>query len=147
MLYELIKRKNIEAIKNKDPQRKAVYSNVIAKVMVAEKSGKYPLPLTDEIIESLIQKEVKELQETAESFANAGRAVDAGVAYFQIDELKQYLPQPLSELEVESMISGYIAASGEKNIGKITGAIAKMVGSRFDKSKIKSIVEKVLKGE
>jgi uncharacterized protein YqeY len=62
----------------------------------------------------------------------------------QIEELEQYLPQMLTELEVESMITGYVAATEEANKGKITGAIAKMVGNRFDKSKIKGIVDRVV---
>jgi uncharacterized protein YqeY len=55
------------------------------------------------------------------------------------------LPQALTELEVESMILGYIAATEETNVGKITGAMAKAVGNRFDKKLIKGIVEKVMK--
>ena len=50
----------------------------------------------------------------------------------------------LTELEVESMILGYIAATEETNVGKITGAMAKAVGSRFDKKLIKGIVERVV---
>lgn len=144
MLYEVIKEKHIAAMKARDPQLKSVYGNILAKMLVAEKSGKYTLPLEDSVVEGLIQKEVKELQETAEGFANAGRSIEAGVVYFQIDEIKQYLPKMLTELEVESMIEDYAAASGETNKGKITGAIAKMVGNRFDKSKIKGIVDRVV---
>ena len=144
MLYEVIKKKHTEAMKARNPQLKSVYGNVLAKIMVAEKSGKYTIPLEDSVVEGLIQKEIKELQETAEGFANAGRSVEAGVVYFQIDEIKQYLPQMLTELEVESMIVGYVAATEETNKGKITGAIAKMVGNRFDKKLIKGIVDRVV---
>jgi uncharacterized protein YqeY len=62
----------------------------------------------------------------------------------QIEVLKTYLPQSYTDLEVESMVVGYLAATEETNKGKVIGAIAKMVGTRFDKSKIKGIVEKVL---
>ena len=144
MLYEVIKEKHIAAMKARNSQLKSVYGNILAKMMVAEKSGKYVVPLEDSVVEGLIQKEIKELQETAEGFANAGRSVEAEVVYFQIDEIKQYLPQMLTELEVESMIEGYVAATEETNKGKITGAIAKMVGNRFDKSKIKSIVDRMV---
>ena len=144
MLYQVIKEKHTAAMKARNPQLKSVYGNILAKMMVAEKSGKYTLPLEDSIVEGLIQKEIKELQETAEGFANAGRSVEAEVLYFQIDEIKQYLPQMLTEAEVENMVAEYIAASGETNAGKITGAMAKAVGNRFDKKLIKGIVEKVM---
>lgn len=142
MLYEIIKNKNTEAIKSHNPLLRSAYSNVIAKILVAEKSGKYPLPLADEVVESLIVKEVKELEETRSFYQPLDdKYEDISV---QIAELNQYLPQPLTEIEVESMIVGYVAASGETNKGKITGAIAKMVGNRFDKKLIKGIVERVI---
>ena len=144
MLYEVIKEKHIWAMKARDTLLKSAYGNVIAKIMVAEKSGKYQLPLEDAVIEGLIQKEVKELNETAQGFIAARRYADAGNLQIQIEELEQYLPQMLTEAEVESMVAEYIAASGETNMGKITGAMAKAVGNRFDKKLIKGIVEKVM---
>ena len=144
MLLEVIKNKHVAAMKARDAVLKSVYGNVLAKIAVAEKSGKYALPLEDAIIEGLIQKEVKELTETKAGFLAAARVDEAVKLQMQIDELEQYLPKMLTELEVESMIVGYTATSGETNKGKITGAIAKMVGNRFDKSKIKDIVDRVV---
>lgn len=144
MLLEVIKNKHVAAMKARDAVLKSVYGNVLAKIAVAEKSGKYALPLEDVIIEGLIQKEVKELTETKAGFLAAARVDEAVKLQMQINELEQYLPKMLTELEVESMIVGYAAASGETNKGKITGAIAKMVGNRFDKSKIKGIVDRVV---
>ena len=143
MLYEVIKNKHTEAMKLRDPLLKSAYGNVLAKIMVAEKSGNYLLPLEDSIVESLIVKEIKELEETRSFYQPIqDQYEDLSV---QIAELNQYLPKALTELEVESMILGYVATSGETNKGKITGAIAKMVGNRFDKKLIKGIVEKVMK--
>ena len=144
MLQEVIKKKHIEAMKAHNMLLKSAYGNVIAKITIAEKSGKYALPLADEVIEGLIQKEVKELNETAQGFISVQRLADAGNLQIQIEELEQYLPKMFTELEVESMIAGYVATSGETNKGKITGAIAKMVGNRFDKKLIKSIVDRVV---
>lgn len=142
MLYEIIKNKHTEAMKMRNPLLKSAYGNVLAKIMVAEKSGKYQLPLTDEIIESLVAKEIKELEETRSFYQPMDdKYEDLGV---QIAELNQYLPKALTEAEVESMILGYIAATEETNVGKITGAIAKMVGNRFDKKLIKGIVGRVV---
>ena len=63
MLYEVIKTKHIEAMKARNAVLKSAYGNVLAKIAVAEKSGKYALPLEDAIIEGLVQKEVKELRD------------------------------------------------------------------------------------
>ena len=142
MLYEVIKNKHTEAMKMRNPLLKSAYGNVLAKIMVAEKSGNYQLPLADSVVEGLIVKEVKELEETRSFYKPADdKYEDISV---QIAELNQYLPKALTEAEVESMILGYVAATEETNKGKITGAIAKMVGNRFDKKLIKGIVDKVL---
>lgn len=142
MLYEVIKNKHMEAMKSRDPLLKSAYGNVLAKIMVAEKSGNYSLPLEDSVVESLIVKEIKELEETR-SFYKPSDDKYENIS-IQIAELNQYLPKALTELEVESMILGYVATSGETNKGKITGAIAKMVGNRFDKKLIKGIVDRVV---
>ena len=142
MLYETIKQKHINAMKKRNSLLKSAYGNVLAKALVAEKSGNYQLPLSDEVIESLILKEIKELEETRSFYQPIDdKYEDISI---QIAELNQYLPQPFTEAEVESMILGYVAASGETNKGKITGAIAKMVGNRFDKKLIKGIVDRVI---
>ena len=142
MLYDIIKQKNTQAIKNRDVLLRSAYGNVLAKALVAEKSGNYSLPLEDGVIESLIIKEIKELEETRSFYKPIDdKYEDISI---QISELNQYLPQPFSEQEVENMVLGYVAASGETNKGKITGAIAKMVGNRFDKKLIKGIVDRVV---
>ena len=142
MLYEVMKQKHTQAMKSRDPLLKSAYGNVIAKAMVAEKSGNYELPLADSVIETLIAKEIKELEETRSFYKPIDDKYEE--ISVQIGELNQYLPKALTELEVESMILGYVATSGETNKGKITGAIAKMVGNRFDKKLIKGIVDKVV---
>ena len=141
MLYEVIKNKHMLAMKTRDPLLKAAYGNVLTKIMVAEKSGNYQLPLEDSVVETLIAKEIKELEETR-SFYNPIDDKYEEISV-QIGELNQYLPKGLEVHEVEAMIAEYIAASGETNKGKITGAIAKMVGNRFDKKLIKGIVDRV----
>ena len=141
-LYEIIKNKHTEAMKARNVLLKSAYGNVIAKSLVAEKSGNYQLPLSDEVIEGLISKEIKELEETRSFYKPLDdKYEDISV---QIAELNQYLPKQLTEIEVESMILGYVAATEETNKGKITGAIAKAVGNHFDKKLIKGIVDKVL---
>ena len=141
MLYEIIKNKHTQAMKMRDPLLKSAYGNVLAKIMVAEKSGNYPLPLADSIIEGLIIKEIKELGETRSFYKPTDNKYEE--ISIQINELNQYLPQPLNEFEVKNMILEYMKTSGETNKGKITGAIAKMVGNRFDKKLIKGIVEQI----
>ena len=141
MLYEIIKNKHTEAMKTRNLLLKSAYGNVLAKIMVAEKSGNYPLPLSEELIESLVAKEIKELEETR-SFYTPSQDQYEDIS-IQIVELNQYLPKALTQAEVVELIRE--AAATETNKGKITGIVAKQVGNRFDKKLIKGIVEKVMK--
>lgn len=150
MLEQTIRNKFIDARKSKNELMRKTYESVIAKIMVAEKSGKYTLPLSEDVIVSLLQKEVKELEETKACYLEIpplttieNKVVDAVCNLdMQIAELKQYLPAALSEEEVINKIKEIING-GETNKGKIIGAVAKYVGSRFDKSKIAGLVSKV----
>jgi uncharacterized protein YqeY len=151
MLEQTIRNKFNEARKSKNELLRKTYEGVIAKIMVAEKSGKYALPLTDDVIVSLLQKEVKELEETKACYLEIPPLTSiedkvADALYnldVQIAELKQYLPAALTEEEVVEKIKDVIN-SGETNKGKIIGTVAKYVGSRFDKSKIAGLVAKVM---
>ena len=136
-MKNIIRNKFNEARKNRDELNRKTYESVIAKITVAEKSGKYGLPLSDEIIVSLIQKEVKELQETL-SYYKAPTEASQKIE-MQIKELQQYLPEALSEKEVETIIRKFIS-DGEMNKGKIIKATITEVGNRFDKSLIPKMV-------
>ena len=143
MLEQTIRNKFNEARKNKNELLRKTYEGVIAKIMVAEKSGKYALPLPEDVIVSLLLKEVKELEETRACYAAMSAADYVRNIELQIAELKQYLPTELTEEEVLVKIQEIIN-SGETNKGKIIGAVAKYVGSRFDKAKIAGLVAKVM---
>ena len=142
-MEQTIRNKFNEARKNKNELLRKTYESVIAKIMLAEKSGKYTLPLPADVIVTLLQKEVKELEETKTCYAAISDMVAIQNLELQIAELKQYLPTELTEEEVVAKIMEIING-GEVNKGKIIGAVAKYVGSRFDKSKIAGLVAKVM---
>lgn len=143
MLEQTIRNKFNEARKSKNELMRKTYEGVIAKIMVAEKSGKYSLPLSEDVIVAILQKEVKELEETKACYEAMSAADAIHNIELQIAELKQYLPSELTEEEVVEKIKEVING-GETNKGKIIGVVAKYVGSRFDKSKIAGLVAKVI---
>lgn len=153
-VQEQIRQKFNEARKNKDELNRKTYESVIAKIMVAEKSGKYTLPLNDDVVVSLIQKEVKELEETRSCYLQVppftlleDKVID-GVARLdaQIKELQQYLPKALTLDEVRHIIMDIIDG-GETNKGKIIKEVVGKVGNRFERSKIPGLVEIALMGQ
>lgn len=138
-LKEIINEKWKEAFKNRDMIRRTAYELIKQRLVVAEKSGQFELPLTDEQITNLIIKEYKEREDlltiykpTDEQYLTA-----KGV----IEELEQYLPKQMTEEEVIEIIKRF--KETESNTGKLIGLTVKEVGNRFDKSKIASLVRSV----
>lgn len=142
MLKDIILEKWKEAYKNKDENLKSAYSMVKAKILVEEKSGKYTLPLTDDVVVAIITKEVKELKETQSFYKPEDQM------YMDIDRkveaLSEYLPKQMTAEEVKEVITKLM--SQETNKGKLIGLTVKEVGNRYDKSKIAQLVNEVVNG-
>jgi uncharacterized protein YqeY len=138
--------KFIEARKNKDNLMKSLYESLRAKIIVAEKSGQYKVPLSDDVVLSIIKKEIKERKESQSYYDKNG---DIYKNYeITINELQTYLPEELSEDKVRDIIKNVISNmvdSNSFNRGKAIGLCVKEIGDRFDKSKIAIIVGEIVK--
>jgi uncharacterized protein YqeY len=140
MLQEQINLKWKELFKARDAVGKSAFECVKSKILVAEKSGNYELPLADSIVEGLIVKEVKELQETKTYYKPEDtqyKDLD-----YKISLLNEYLPKQMSAEEVKAVIARLYQQ--EQNKGKLIGLTVKEVGSKFDKSKIAGLVNEVV---
>lgn len=138
-LKETINQKFIEEFKTRVAIRRFPYEIMKQKILVAEKSGQYELPLTDEQIINLIAKEVKERQDLLTIYKPEDEQYIT--AEYTINELSQYLPKQMSEAEVIEIIRKL--KETETNPGKLIGLTVKEVGNRFDKSKIAALVKQV----
>lgn len=136
-LKETINQKFIEAFKTRDPVLKYPYEIMKQRIMTAEKSGQYELPLADEQITNLIIKECKEREELLKIYKPGDEQYI--LAEHMLKELSQYLPKQMSEEEVIEIIKRL--KETETNPGKLIGLTAKEVGNRFDKSKIAQLVK------
>ena len=139
MLKELINEKWKEAFKARDMEKRTAYEMLKQRIMVAEKSGQFELPLTDEQITNLIIKEIKEREDVRQFYKPEDDAYKMATAI--IAELDQYLPKQMSEEEVIVIIKRI--KETEPNLGKVIGLTVKEVGNRFDKSKIAALVRSV----
>lgn len=139
MLKELINDKWKEAFKARDMQKRTAYEMVKQRILVAEKSGQFELPLTDEQITNLIIKEIKEREDVLQFYKPEDEAYQTNVAI--IKELEQYLPKQMTEEEVIAIIKRI--KETETNLGKVIGLTVKEVGNQFDKSKIAALVKSV----
>lgn len=140
MTEKFVREQLMNARKSRNKVLESVYGNLLNKVMVAEKSGRYSLPLSEDVVNEMATREVKELEETLSFYkepCEKSRELE-----MQIAELKKYLPTNMTEEEVTAIIKELSAT--ETNIGKLTGMVCKAVGSRFDRSKVNGLVRSVL---
>lgn len=142
MLVNEIRNSFNQARKEQNHVAKSTYESVLAKITNVEKSGKYTtLPLEDSVVISLIQKEIKELEET-KSFYKEEDATYAELTT-KIELLNSYLPPALTDDEIVLTIQKLIEAVGA-NKGRLIGSTIKELektGKSFDKSKIGYFVD------
>ena len=142
MLQEQINLKWKELFKARDAIGKSAFECVKSKILVAEKSGNYELPLADSVVEGIIVKEVKELQETKTFYKPEDQQYKD--LDYKISLLSEYLPKQMTADEVKAIITKL--ATTEQNKGKLIGLTVKEVGTGFDKSKIAGLVNEVIGG-
>lgn len=140
MTEKFVREQLMNARKSRNKVLESVYGNLLNKVMVAEKSGRYSLPLSEDVVNEMATREVKELEETLSFYKEP--CEKSKELETQIAELKKYLPTNMTEEEVIAIIKELSAT--ETNVGKLTGMVCKAVGSRFDRSKVNGLVRSVL---
>ena len=140
MLQEQINLKWKEFYKARDAVGKSAFECVKSKILVDEKSGNYELPLADNLVEGIIVKEVKELQETKSYYKPEDQQYKD--LDYKISLLSEYLPKQMTADEVKAIIAKLYAT--EQNKGKLIGLTVKEIGTRFDKSKIAGLVNEVI---
>lgn len=139
MLKDVINEKWKEAFKARDMEKRTAYEMIKQRIIVAEKSGQFELPLTDEQITNLIVKEIKEREDVLQFYKPEDAAYKTAIAIMK--ELEQYLPKQMTEEEVIAIIKRI--KETEPNLGKVIGLTVKEVGNQFDKSKIAALVKSV----
>ncbi len=105
MIYDEIKKANVEAMKEKNALARGIYSVVMNKLMleVIRKREKGE-ELTDPDTVNILQKTIKELGEEAENYTKAGNSEAAENSRGQIAVLEKFLPKMLSAEEIKAII-------------------------------------------
>lgn len=103
--------------------------------------------VTDEDVLKMIRKLVKQRRESAEQYVAAGRKELADNELAEAAVIEKYLPNQLSEAEVEANVKEIIAALGAtslKEMGKVMGAANAALAGQADGKTISGIVRKLL---
>ena len=105
--------------------------------------------LADGDILSLLQKLIKQRQESVELYEKGGRAELAAQERAEIEIINGFLPQQLSDAEAKEAIAGAIretGAAGMKDMGKVIGALKARYAGRMDFAKASALVKAMLTG-
>ena len=95
----------------------------------------------------IIQKQVKQRKDSAAIFIEQGREDLAAPELAEVAILEQFLPEALSEEDIEKVVLETIAkigASGMKDMGKVMGMVSKQLAGQADGKTISGIVRKNL---
>jgi len=91
--------------------------------------------LDDAGVLSVLEKMVKQRKDSIQQFEKGGREDLAGIERSEIEVLKNYLPEQLSDEELDALIDDVIAATGAESIrdmGKVMGQIKGKAAGRAD---------------
>lgn len=129
------------AMKAHDTSAMGAIRGVIAKAKdLTVNAGK---EMTDEAIVSVITKAVKQREESIAQFESAGRAELAAGERQEMEFLKKYLPEQLSEAEVADIVKAVIAETGaasKKDMGKVMKEVMARTKGRADGKLVSKLV-------
>lgn len=134
-----------EAMRNKDKLRKDTITLVRAAIKQREVDER--IELNDEDIIDIISKQVKQKEDSIESFEKGGRQDLIDLTQKEVDVLMDYLPQQLTELEVDDIVKAAIdevGANTVKDMGKIMSNVMPKVRGRADGKLVNKIVRQYL---
>jgi uncharacterized protein YqeY len=121
------------AMKAGDKDRLKVVRLLLADIKRAEVDGRKELD--DAAVLSVIEKAVKQRRDSIEQFTRGGREDLAAAEQAELEVLQTYLPEQLSDDELDALIGEVIAETGAESIrdmGKVMGAIKALAAGRAD---------------
>ncbi len=105
--------------------------------------------LTDADVVAIVDKMIKQRRESITQFEKGGRQDLAQNERFELDLLQTYMPQALSDAEIEAAVAEAIAAAGAKapsDMGKVMGALKGKLAGKADMGKVSALVKARLAG-
>ena len=104
-------------------------------------------PLSDEEIMAMLQKMVKQRQESIAMYEQGGRTELAQQEKDEVTVITSYLPQQMDAAETKAAIEATIAETGAasmKDMGKVVGALRAKYAGRMDFAKASGLVKDML---
>jgi uncharacterized protein len=114
-----------------------------------EARGQGKPPLTDEDLLSLLQKMIKQRQESVELYQKGNRADLVAQEQGEIEIISAYLPKQMAESEIAETVAALVRETGAtamKDMGRVMAAIKERYAGKLDVGKASAAVKKLLSG-
>lgn len=144
-LLDQIKNDMKEAMKAKEVQKRDALRLLLSAFKQVEVDERREL--SDEDVSKIIQKQLKQRQDSAAQFKEAGREDLYEKEAAEIAIYSVYMPQQLDDTELEAALKTIIAQVGAesmKDIGKVMGAASKTLSGKADGKRINECAKKLL---
>jgi uncharacterized protein YqeY len=134
-----------EAMRAKDTARRDALRLILSSLRSAEKELQRPLHDDEEL--QVLQRERKRRVEAAEGFRAGGREEQAKAEEAELAVLEEFMPEPLSEEELEEIVDDAIAevgATSMRDLGRVMADVMPQIAGRADGSVVSQLVREKL---
>lgn len=132
-----------DAMRAKDQARLDCLRMGKGALLVKEKES--AAELSEDVEIAILRSEVKKRQQSMETYAELGQTDAVETTRQEIEILESFLPQQMSEEDLEAKVRAYLAEHPEINhAGRLTGAMKKELGDAADGKMLNVICQKVL---
>ena len=104
-------------------------------------------PLEEQEEQTILRRQLKQREESAEAFRRAGREDQADSEAAEADVVRAYLPQPLSPEEMEKVVDAAIqetGATGMRDMGRVMGRATQLSEGRAEGRELSALVKERL---
>jgi uncharacterized protein len=133
------------AMKERDAERRDALRLILSSLRSAEKELQRPLHDEEEL--QVLQRERKKRIEAADAFRAAGRDDRADAEEDELEVLEEFMPEPLSEEELEEIVDDAIAETGAtslRDLGRVMADVMPQIAGRADGSAVSQLVREKL---
>ena len=134
-----------DAMKARDAERRDALRLILDALKKSEKELQRPLSEEEEL--QVMQRERKKRVEAAEAYRNGGREEQAEAEERELEILEEFMPEPLSEDEIEEIVDDVIAevgATSMADLGRVMADVMPQIAGRADGSQVSQIVREKL---
>ena len=134
-----------EAMKAREAERRDALRLILNALRAAEKELQRPLSDEEEL--QVLQRERKRRLEAIEGYRAGGREDRAEAEGRELDVLEEFMPEPLSEEELERIVDDAIAENGAtslRDLGRVMADVMPQVAGRADGSYVSQLVREKL---